>query len=40
MPRALPERADINVTATGPQPVAAGELDFAVDGRPIDFAPT
>ena len=32
--------ADIIVTATGLQLVALGEMQFAVDGEPVDFAQT
>ena len=32
--------ADIIVTATGLQLVTLGEMDFAVDGEPVDFADT
>ncbi|MFZ9630244.1 MAG: flavin-containing monooxygenase [Ilumatobacteraceae bacterium] len=32
--------ADIIVTATGLQLVTLGEMDFIVDGRPVDFADT
>jgi cation diffusion facilitator CzcD-associated flavoprotein CzcO len=32
--------ADIIVTATGLQLVTLGEVDFVVDGRPVDFAGT
>ncbi len=32
--------ADIIVTATGLQLVTLGEMDFAVDGEPVDFAST
>lgn len=33
-------QADIIVTATGLQLVTLGEMDFVVDGRPVDFATT
>jgi monooxygenase len=32
--------ADVIITATGLQLVTVGEMDFVVDGRPVDFADT
>lgn len=33
-------QSDIVVTATGLEPVTLGEVDFAVDGEPVDFSRT